>query len=117
MTPQKAAPTSPFFTSVTETDKNGKVTPVFPGALMEYATEDTAKSVLALLTAQVPEGAPYSLIDDNLNYAGQTWSSPEYTIVSANLQHFNAGLVFQSIRYGGYNRSNTLSQIRDAVTA
>lgn len=117
MTPQPVEPTSPFFTSVTETDKNGNVTPVFPGAIQEYATEDTAKSVLALLTAQVPEGAPYSLTDDNLNYAGQTWSAPEYTIVSANLQHFNAGLIFQSIRYGGYNQLNTLSQIRAAVTA
>ena len=120
MTPQTssaAAPASPFFTSVTETDKNGNVTPVYPGALVEFATQATANKVLAVLTKEVPEGMPYSIVSQDTSFAGQKWSEPQYAIQSANLQQFNAGLVFQEICWGGYDKSNTLSQIRSAVTA
>lgn len=106
---------SPYFTSITGTDRFGKVTTVNPGAFHEYATEATAKAALAAVTAQVPEGGPYTLIDINGNTVGVAWDAPMYGIQASNGAIFNAGLVYQSISQGGYNAMLTFGQIRQTV--
>lgn len=112
MTPQP----SPFFESVTATDRYGKVTTVQPGALPEYATEATANKVLAAIAAQVPEGNPYTLVDINANSQGIAWDAPMYGVQANSGAIFNAGLVYKAISQGGYNAMLTFGQIRSAVT-
>lgn len=118
MTPQTPLPgiPSPYVTEVTAKDKFGNVTTVQPGALIEYATQATAFAMQASLTAQIPEGAPYSLVDINAGSAGLAWSAPMYGIQATGGQVFNAGLVYKSISQGGYNAYLTISQIRSAIT-
>jgi hypothetical protein len=120
MTPQPIAPkpaTSPWFASVTGTDQRGNQTIIQPGGLIEYATLATANRVMAILEAAVPEAGPYTLTDSNLAMGNGTmaWSQPQYGITGNAGPEFNAGLLWNGIRQGGYNCDLVLKQVRQAV--
>lgn len=111
---QAPAAPSPYFLSITGTDKLGNVTTVFPGALREYATLATANAVIAALNLQTPESGPFSLVDENAD-SSVAWSQPMYGIVANNAQVFNAGLIFALLSQGGYNAMLAVRQVRQSV--